>query len=319
MLRSLFQLAAPSSVQSRWGEWLVSGDERQGAGTNGSASWTGGAGVRLTVPAVYAIAAVLIVISNCVNTFCIARDIAWRLGAPHNLWEPALWEITSGVVIIALLPLARTGARLIQTGMHRLLVLGIALALLLLAFSALHIAGMGLLREAAYRLAGWTYSFPWLHEIPYEFPKDLFAYIAFVVIFWLGERPPASAAPAKAEAVASKAPGSPAAPAELWLRDGRTSILINPNEIASVASAGNYVEYQLTNGRTHLIRTTLQDQEARLAPFGIVRVHRSRLINARRIVALEWRASGDFEVRLDTGETLAGSRRFKAAVTEIVA
>ncbi|MGA7805897.1 LytTR family DNA-binding domain-containing protein [Bradyrhizobium sp.] len=312
MLRSLFQLAAPSSVQSRWDEWLVSGDEKQGAGTSG-------ADPRLAVPGVYAIVTALIVISNCVGTFSIARDIAWRLGAPHNLWEPALWEITSGIVIIALLPLARTGARLIQTAMHRLLFLGIALALLLLAFSALHIAGMGLLREAAYRFAGWAYSFPWMREIPYEFPKDLFAYTAFVVIFWLGERPSAFAAPAAAEAVAPTAAGAPATPAELWLRDGRTSILINASEIVSVTSAGNYVEYQLTNGRAHLIRTTLQDQEARLAPFGIVRVHRSRLINARRIVALEWRASGDFEVRLDTGETVAGSRRFKAAVTEIAA
>jgi hypothetical protein len=35
------------------------------------------------------------------------------------------------------------------------------------------------------------------------------------------------------------------------------------------------------------------------------------------VVALEWRAAGDFEVRLDSGETYAGSRRFKAAVAAI--
>jgi DNA-binding LytR/AlgR family response regulator len=103
----------------------------------------------------------------------------------------------------------------------------------------------------------------------------------------------------------------------LWLRDGRVSILVTPNEIISVASAGNYVEFQLTGRRNHLIRTTLQAQELRLAPFGIVRVHRSRLVNLKRVVALEWRAAGDFEVRLDSGETYAGSRRFKAAVAAI--
>jgi DNA-binding LytR/AlgR family response regulator len=77
------------------------------------------------------------------------------------------------------------------------------------------------------------------------------------------------------------------------------------------------VEYELTERRSHLIRTTLQAEEARLAPFGIARVHRSRLINLRRIVALQWRPSGDFEVRLDTGEIVFGSRRFKAAVARI--
>jgi DNA-binding LytR/AlgR family response regulator len=46
-------------------------------------------------------------------------------------------------------------------------------------------------------------------------------------------------------------------------------------------------------------------------------MHRSRLINPRRIVALQWRSSGDFEIRLDTGESVCGSRRFKAAVAGI--
>ena len=103
----------------------------------------------------------------------------------------------------------------------------------------------------------------------------------------------------------------------MWLRDGRTSVLIDAGEIVSVSSAGNYVEYELTGQRRHLIRATLQVEEARLAPFGIARVHRSRLLNLKRIVALQWRPSGDFEVRLDTGETVLGSRRFKAVVAEI--
>lgn len=52
-------------------------------------------------------------------------------------------------------------------------------------------------------------------------------------------------------------------------------------------------------------------------PLRIARVHRGRLVNLKRVVALECRASDDFELRLDSGETVAGSRRFKAAVAEI--
>ena len=48
-------------------------------------------------------------------------------------------------------------------------------------------------------------------------------------------------------------------------------------------------------------------------------VHRGRLVNLKRVVALEWRAAGDFELRLDSGATFAGSRRFKAAVARIAA
>ncbi len=91
-------------------------------------------------------------------------------------------------------------------------------------------------------------------------------------------------------------------------------MLVTPGDIVSVTSAGNYVEYVLTGGRRHLIRATLQAEAERLAAFGLARVHRTRLVNLKRVVALEWGASGDFELRLDTGERIAGSRRFKDAV-----
>jgi DNA-binding LytR/AlgR family response regulator len=68
------------------------------------------------------------------------------------------------------------------------------------------------------------------------------------------------------------------------------------------------------SGQRHLIRTTLRDEEMRLSPLGIARVHRSRLVNMRRIVAIAWRPSGDFDLRLDTAATVVGSRRYRAAV-----
>jgi DNA-binding LytR/AlgR family response regulator len=316
MLRSLIQLAAQPSVQPLWAEWLRRRGEASPGETSGAAAGTDGTEARQLTQIAYAVTAVLIVLSAVVNVFSIARDVAWRLGSPHNLWEPALWEITSVVVMLALVPLARRGAVAIHHNAGHPFRTAITVAALLLAFSALHIAGMGLLRELAYRLAGFSYTFRWAGEALYEFRKDLFAYAAIAAIFWLAERPARTVAIAAApEQVAAP----PAAASEFWLRDGRTSILIDANEIVSVVSAGNYVEFQLGDRRTHLIRTTLQAQEARLAPFRIVRVHRGRLVNLNRIVALESRASGDFELRLDSGETVAGSRRFRAALGEIAA
>ncbi len=316
MIRSLIQLAARTSVQPARDGWFGPRDEQPGTRASGGTRWTGGAETQLSIRAVYAVAAALVVVSTIVSTFSTARDVSWRLSTPHNLWEPALWNGTSGLVALALLPLARRGGALLRTVAVRPFAAGAAFVGLALAYSALHIIGMGLLRELTYWSAGWPYSFPWSSQVPYELRKDVFAYLALAVIFWLGERP-AGVAPAQSGDVAARqAVGAPARP-ELWLRDGRMNILIDPCEIVSVISAGNYVEYQLMGQRSHLIRATLQAEEARLAPFGIVRVHRTRLLNPRRIVALEWRPSGDFEVRLDTGETVVGSRRFKAAAARI--
>jgi len=114
MLRSLIQPSAPSAVQSKWGEWRRRRDEPSPRRTSSAASLTNGTNRQLPVGTVYGLAILLIAVANAVNTFSNARDISWRLGTPHNLWEPALWEITSGVVVMALLPIARRAAHLIR-------------------------------------------------------------------------------------------------------------------------------------------------------------------------------------------------------------
>jgi DNA-binding LytR/AlgR family response regulator len=308
-VKALIQRAVRTPVQPGWDGWLAPRDERSEAAASGEPR-------SLSVLAIYLIAAGLLVASSVVGTFSTARDVGWRLAAPGNLWEPAMWYATSAAVILALLPLMRRAALLVRAGTGRWLLVVPAILGLALAYVAAHIVGMFVLRQLAYAAAGFHWSIPWAPaQIVYEARKDLFSFAALAAVFWLAERPAERPAARPVAAAATAQPEPP--PAELWLRDGRTSILVDPREIASVASAGNYVEYVLAGGRRHLIRATLQAEEARLARFGIARVHRTRLVNVKRIVALEWRPSGDFEVRLDTGEVAAGSRRFKEAVAGV--
>ena len=313
MIKSLTQLGARTSVQPARDGWFGRCDEPHAVMTSGGISWTGGIDAQISIRTVYVVVVALIAASCIVGALSTAHDIAWRLGARGNLWEPALWYGTSGIVTVALLPLVRRSAMLVRAGGSRPLLMGTAVIALALAYSTLHIIGMGLLRELGYGLAGWNYTFPWSQQFVYELRKDLFGFLALAAIFWLAERP-ARAAPVLSAEAEPRVTGGSQARQEVWLRDGRASLLIDASEIVSVSSAGNYVEYELTGLRRHLIRTTLQAEEARLAPFGIARVHRSRLINLKRIVALQRRPSGDFAVRLDTGETVPGSRRFKAVV-----
>lgn len=317
----MIQLAARSSVQPARDESVSPGDERPTAATSGGSWWIGGADGRPSVGAVYGVVICLVAAASIANAFSGARDIPWRLGTPHNLWEPMLWNLTSGVVVVALLPIVRGAAMLLRSGVMHPAAAGAVFVALGFIFSALHIAGMGPLRELAYGLGGWTYTFPWAQQISYEMKKDLFNYLAMAVIFWFAERPAGAASAQVAAAAPARKGENSAQPLarELWLRDGRLSVLIDPSDIVSVSSAGNYVEYELANQRKHLIRSTLQAELSRLAPFGIVRVHRTRLVNLKRIVALEWGPSGDFKIRLDSGEIVPGSRRFKSAIGELAA
>jgi hypothetical protein len=95
----------------------------------------------------------------------MAHDIA-RRGGPYNFWLSLLLVTTSGEMIIALLSLARHGARIAsKIASQPMKTTPLVLAL---AFSTIHIAGMVLLRKLAYAAGGVTYSFNWsIAEILY--------------------------------------------------------------------------------------------------------------------------------------------------------
>jgi hypothetical protein len=249
-----------------------------------------------------------------VNAFSTAHDLA-RLGRLVPFWQPFLWEASSGVVIIALAPLVRW--IFLRGKGHRdrpALFAGLHLSGAL-AFSALHVAGMVLLRKAGYAaLSSEGYDFgPVWTGFLYELRKDVLVYALIVSVFWMAER----FGGRQTAGVASPSPPAPN-PAAIWLRDGTLSVRVAPGDIAWVASAGNYVEFALASGEKHLIRSTLQAEEERLQPLGFVRIHRTRLVNTIRLRRIETRASGDFEVELDTGETLSGSRRYRAEAAALV-
>ena len=81
----------------------------------------------------------------------------------------------------------------------------------------------------------------------------------------------------------------------------------------AVRSAGNYAEFLLADGRRPLMRTPLAALEARLAPLGFVRTHRSWLVNAARVTGVKPEGSGDYAVELDEVEAPL-SRRFREAL-----
>jgi hypothetical protein len=309
---------AARSVETARDDAASSRDQRVGPGTNGIAAGTSDTTApqasRASGPIkpwmVYAAVAVGVAATCAVNAASIPADLARHGAAPLPSWMPWVWEASSAIVILALLPAIHYAMRKsLRWPVHPIALLPIHAAFAL-AFSGVHVLAMVALRKLAYALIGaGPYRFDFsAANLFYEARKDLVAYFLIASVFWLAERRQAGhAADAgpPARAIDTQPPG------ELWLRDGTTSIRIDPHEIAWVASAGNSVEYALASGKRHLIRATLAGEEERLVPLGLVRVHRTRLINGRRVKRITTRGSGSFEVELDTGETVFGSRRYR--------
>lgn len=179
-------------------------------------------------------------------------------------------------------------------------------ALLAIPVSLGHIALMTAFRAALWRLMGLSYHFtaPDGSPILYELRKDISAYAELVFILflvqWLVAR---YAAP----------PAATPRPATLSVGDGAVTHHLPVDEIEHVAAAANYVEIAW-RGQTLLHRATLTAIESELAAAGFVRIHRSRLVRrdaVRRVVTLK---SGDFDVEMESGAVLRGSRRYRGNV-----
>jgi hypothetical protein len=257
----------------------------------------------------YAVVTAISLGTGLVNALSTAQD-ALRRGSGYDLMTPLLWEMTSILVILLLLPVLLAGVRRMQRLPSRIGQVGAALATIAI-FSGLHIAGMMVLRRLILDLAGIGYDFQLsLTTVIYEARKDTITALLIGSALWLFDsrrdwRP--------ADAAAAADP-SPAMPQGLWLRDGANRVRVMPSEIVWVGSAGNYIEYGMVGGTKHLVRGTLAAAEAQLAGFNIVRIHRTRLANLDRVTALTVKSSGDFDLTFDTGEIVQGSRRYRAAV-----
>jgi hypothetical protein len=297
-------------VEPVWDQKPPAWDEVRPRGTSGGLGGISGADWLL-----YGAVAAVALGFGLVNALSKAQDVAWR-GGVYDARTQLFWELSSVVTIILVAPLLFVAVRRMR---HvRGWPLRIALAgAAILAFSSLHIAGMVGLRKLAMLLVGGAYDFHFsAATLIYEFRKDAITSLLIGGTLWLIDSH-REAQQARSVVATARADPPSVAPHMVWLRDGSTRIRIEPRDILWISSAGNYVEYSLADGVNHLVRGTLAAEEARLTPFNIVRVHRTRLINLTRVRGLRTGANGDFELTLDTGQTISGSRRYRGAVASI--
>lgn len=101
-----------------------------------------------------------------------------------------------------------------------------------------------------------------------------------------------------------------APPAPLEVRDGATSRFVAVELIAAIESAGHY-QCVHTGGDVHLVRQPIAALLARLGS-GFVRVHRSVVVRASLVTAMETKRNGDGELELMGGKRVRFSRSYRS-------
>lgn len=275
------------------------------SGTNGrpqNAGLNGAAARWLRHPLLWiALTGIVVGLVNATSDIIDAR----RIGLDDNAGLQFFNEFSSVVVIIALAPCIGWAVDRFPPsaeGWPRTLLIHAALTI---PFSLVHVAGIWAVRGGFYALGGADYDFAADGlglVLIYEYRKDVITYAVIAAAYWAfrvyADRAAAKSAPA---------------PGRIEIRDGASAAFLDPADILWVEAAGNYVQFH-TAAREHLVRGTLTAWEAKLTSLGFARIHRARLVNRARIAAVKPTPAGDFELTLDGGAVIGGSRRHRAAL-----
>jgi len=235
---------------------------------------------------------------------------AVKAGVEIAHWKPIVWETTSAIALLMLVPVLYEVLRRFPFD-HRRWVgwVGIQLAFSVV-FSFGHVALMGVMRKAAYAFTNDSYDLLRLlfHEFLYEYRKDVFSYFVLLAFAAFMRR-------AFAPAAAYKENEMPA-PAKVLLTTDKGDAFFETSEIEMLEAAGNYVIVTTPSGVCES-RTTLTNLLDRLNG-DVVRVHRSLAVGRDHVRAIRTNRSGDGEIALSSGKTVRFSRRYRAQLLAAV-
>jgi two-component system LytT family response regulator len=123
-----------------------------------------------------------------------------------------------------------------------------------------------------------------------------------------------------AAAPAAEAPAAPAAPDyvdRIVLKADGALHFIKTRDVIWIEAQGDFVKVQ-TQGKTQLVRETLQSMERKLDAAKFLRIHRSFLVNLEHVRKVEVALYGDYIVYMSDGSKLRLSRNYRSKLKALL-
>lgn len=103
----------------------------------------------------------------------------------------------------------------------------------------------------------------------------------------------------------------------LSFKDGTKVVVLNADDIDWIDAAGDYMCIHAC-GKTHIIRETMKTLQQRLDPARFQRIHRSAIVNVKKVKELHPHSNGEYFVVLENGSELKLSRSYKEVVARFL-
>ncbi|WP_053982288.1 LytR/AlgR family response regulator transcription factor [Marinagarivorans algicola] len=266
------------------------------------------------------------------NALVLASSIVMEVQRTHTeppfaLWEPFIWQFTSAIAVLLLIPLIH--AYLNKRPLSWLTPIRSVVIFLVLAiiFSIAHVGLMVGMRKLVYLYQGRSYIFGSLaFEFIYELRKDILTFATLLIISYgyhfivsrlmneaetikeVAEEEPTATNP---ETTQNKATDQAVTSRDrLLVKKLGKEFIVRLEDVEWMEASGNYINLHIGQ-RIYPIRKTLSAFTLEIANKGFCRIHRSHSINLDRIDSIISLPSGDGEVTLNSGKVLPISRRYK--------
>lgn len=234
-------------------------------------------------------------------------------------WAPAVWEGSSCLVALALVPALLWYTRKVPFHVdtwRRALLMHLAGSVV---WSVAHVFGMVAIRKLVYLGLGEHYEFgAWGMNLVYEYLKDVRSY-TYLVLWIEGYRLLMRRWQGEASVLATPddvpEPAQPERPERFLVRKLGKEFLIAAGEVEWLQASSNYVNLHL-RGRDYPLRTTMAAIETQLDPARFVRVHRSYMVNLDCVGEIEPLESGDARITMHDGSKIPCSRRYRGALRQ---
>lgn len=233
-------------------------------------------------------------------------------------WEPVVWETTSNLVLLVLVPAVIAFERRfpLYFGAFRRNLPWHVLASLV--FCLVHVLAMVGLRKLIYVWQGGNYDFgSWPRELGYEYLKDWRTYAGILLTVALYRL---LLLRLQGEAKLLDAPDEGPAvepidrPERFLVRKLGKEFLVSAADIELLQASGNYVNLRV-RGRDYPLRATMAGIEPRMDPARFVRVHRSYMVNLDCLAEIEPLETGDARLVMRDGTKVPCSRRYRTRLS----
>ena len=255
-------------------------------------------------------------LSAALDTVIVQLDVA-RVHLGFAAWQPAVWEWSSHLVGLALVPAVIAFERRCPLHFETLRRNLPWHVLASLVFCVAHVAAMVGLRKLAYASQGLDYDFGyWPRELFYEYLKDWRSYASILVIVG-GYRLLLLRLQGEARLLDAPDDNAPnqvvERPERFLVRKLGKEFLVAANDIELLQASGNYVNLRV-RGREYPLRATMASLEPRMDPARFVRVHRSFMVNLDCVAEIEPLETGDARLLMRDGTKVPCSRRYRPAL-----